>query len=62
MHLAGDREFVKLRISGSAFRSRPRRRRAVVERKLEMESRPISALGPALQQLKERNFTRKKIR
>lgn len=32
----------------------------MVERKLEMESRPISALGPALQQLKERNFTRKK--
>lgn len=33
----------------------------MVERKLEMESRPISALGPAPQQLKERNFTRKKL-
>lgn len=33
----------------------------MVERKLEMESRPISALGPAPQQLKEGNFTQKKL-
>lgn len=31
----------------------------MVERKLEMESRPISALGPAPQQLKEGNSTQK---
>lgn len=52
--------FVKLRISGSAFRSGPRRRRAVVGRKLEVqleiESRAVSALAPAgfhTEQLKE---------
>ena len=46
-----DMRFVKLRISGSVFRSGFRRRNSVVRRELEVqleiESRTISALGPA---------------
>lgn len=59
--------FGKLIIFGSVFRSGPRRRTAVVGRKVEVqlkiEPRTISALGPAgfhTQQLQEWNFTCKK--
>jgi len=51
--------FLKLRISGSAFRSEPRKRAVVgskLEEQLEIESRTISALAPAAfqaQQLKK---------
>lgn len=56
--------FVQLRISGSAFRWWPRRRSGGGKKvQLELESRTISALGPAgvhTEQLKAWNFTWKK--
>lgn len=56
---------LKLRISGSAFRSEPRKRAVVgskLEEQLEIESRTISALAPAVfqaQQLKKWFFPSK---